>query len=637
MPKPQAFSASRLRLLITTTALLVATNAQAFDVFWTGGVGSWTSGGNWDAQAEPDSFFEDVPIINNGGTATLSTSAIGAAGLVLGQSAGDSGTVIIQPGGDLELIDTPGAASLVPPDGIANIGLAGQALLEVHGGGSFSSTSIDINALGALRVGTAGAGGATVASTGSLFNDGVLEVRGAGHAFTVATNASLEGNSVFVPHLTSSVHSAIGVTGNAALGGVLRPMATGVVPAVGDSWDLIDAETISGGFANTDFSALPALSGGRVYRASVEAGGSGQVLRLGVDQSLTLRVDWSTKEVTLMNQGTDPVTLDGYSVASIQGSLNAASFNGLDDQNVGGADAWQEANPTANSLNELNPLGSLSIAGGQDYLLGEVFAPALSLPFGASPEDIGFEYSTPTGELLSGIVEYVGERDTNNLRLTVDPSTGQAQLRNDGGVPIALDGYSILSGTGSLLTSWQSLDDQNVDGANAWNEAAPTANEVSELNPAASTTITPNQGHDLGVLWDTSGARDLQLVFSLLGEATPRTGAVIFGDLPELSDGLWGDYNGNGVVDAADFTVWRDHLNDPDESALNGNGNGGGVDMSDYDFWVSHFGETNLLPASLSHSASVPEPTGLTLLALALGASGLSRRQPRGRPRREEK
>ena len=63
---------------------------------------------------------------------------------------------------------------------------------------------------------------------------------------------------------------------------------------------------------------------------------------------------------------------------------------------------------------------------------------------------------------------------------------------------------------------------------------------------------------------------------------------------PALSEvtGLPGDFNNNMVVDAADYTVWRDHLGAADESSLNGNGNGmNGVDAGDYALWKSHFGE----------------------------------------------
>ncbi|MEM7315692.1 MAG: G8 domain-containing protein, partial [Planctomycetota bacterium] len=58
-------------------------------------------------------------------------------------------------------------------------------------------------------------------------------------------------------------------------------------------------------------------------------------------------------------------------------------------------------------------------------------------------------------------------------------------------------------------------------------------------------------------------------------------------------NGLPGDFNHNYVVDAADYTVWRDNLGAADESALNGNGDGmNGVDMADFFLWRDNFGES---------------------------------------------
>lgn len=90
--------------------------------------------------------------------------------------------------------------------------------------------------------------------------------------------------------------------------------------------------------------------------------------------------------------------------------------------------------------------------------------------------------------------------------------------------------------------------------------------------------------------------------------------------------GLPGDFNGNLVVDAADYTVWRDHLGAADESSLNGNGNGlNGVDQADYDLWKANFGDT---PGSGAvGAAAVPEPaTGLLLLIAGVCVAGRVRR-----------
>lgn len=72
-----------------------------------------------------------------------------------------------------------------------------------------------------------------------------------------------------------------------------------------------------------------------------------------------------------------------------------------------------------------------------------------------------------------------------------------------------------------------------------------------------------------------------------------------------IVEGLQGDFNGDGTVDIADYTVWRDNLGSTEGDLLSGNGTGGAIDGDDYDLWKSQFG--NSLSASLS-AAAVPEP-----------------------------
>jgi hypothetical protein len=125
------------------------------------------------------------------------------------------------------------------------------------------------------------------------------------------------------------------------------------------------------------------------------------------------------------------------------------------------------------------------------------------------------------------------------------------------------------------------------------------------------------------------------------GQVDFLNGGVISFDLPEgvfltsaLAESLLplaGDYNHNGVVDAADYTVWRDHLGQS-FSLTNENpaaATPGVVDVEDYAFWKSHFGESLGSGSGATANAAVPEPATLVLLIFAATGWCLQRRRLR--------
>jgi hypothetical protein len=108
-----------------------------------------------------------------------------------------------------------------------------------------------------------------------------------------------------------------------------------------------------------------------------------------------------------------------------------------------------------------------------------------------------------------------------------------------------------------------------------------------------------------GLEWDTS------LLYA--------TGVVSVG-------GLTGDYNFDGRVDAADYTVWRDSLGSPLAQA-DGNRNGI-VDEADYAVWRDNFGGSN--GGGNAGSIVVPEPSTLMLIAVGATMLPLNWLYPRG-------
>jgi hypothetical protein len=148
--------------------------------------------------------------------------------------------------------------------------------------------------------------------------------------------------------------------------------------------------------------------------------------------------------------------------------------------------------------------------------------------------------------------------------------------------------------------------------------------DTSILNTNASTfsNLAAGASQSLTAAFDTSMIGDFAstYTFKLSDEdvpgATTQTDLVLTLLGKVVSASLLGDYNGDGIVDAADYTVWRDSLGNSVTSGTGADGSSNGVvDQDDYDVWVAHFGDHS--PGSAAGStAAVPEPSAAFLLAL---------------------
>ncbi|MEZ6100578.1 MAG: LamG-like jellyroll fold domain-containing protein [Pirellulaceae bacterium] len=562
-----------------------------------GDEGNWSVGTNWDGNLVPDGLFDEYAVLNSKLAIVDSVIAAGPGEVQIGNTGGAVGRLEIRNGGALDVVvGTPGIT-----DGILRAGLnGGVGMVTILDGGTLSAETINIQ--GNITNPVVGITPSTLSlsGTGSINSradttlNSVTQISGKSVTFNVGGNLNLGGASELKHQVEDGTPSVISVAGIANLGGVLNVDFGGTSPTGGSSWTLFDAAEVTNGFS--DIVVAGGTQPGQRYGMTTIAGGTnGKLGQLTLDSVLVLEVNRETNAVRIMNPVGDAVNFDGYSILSPSGSLNPAAWTSLDDQNVSD---WTEANGTATALNELKPTSSSAIANGAALNLGGAYQPAAPAEFGVDLSDLAFEYSLPSGEVIQGDISYVGN-NYNNLVLTIDPTTGSAQLKNQSGFEIAVEAYQVSSGSGSLSpTGWSSLDDQGVA---SWAEANPSSNRVTELRAVGTETFASGTAFELGNLFTVGGTQDLELQFLLGGEDQLRTGVVHYGAIGTAT--LPGDYNRNGVVDAADYTVWKDNFGS--NSALDADGNDNGViDAADYTIWKDNFGNT----LSVAAVASVPEP-----------------------------
>lgn len=185
-----------------------------------------------------------------------------------------------------------------------------------------------------------------------------------------------------------------------------------------------------------------------------------------------------------------------------------------------------------------------------------------------------------------------------------------------------------------LDANYPDLDIQ-ILGINAVGRESGNASVTSGRDIPWLQDVTPDSGDDVWTSWGV-GYRDVVI----LDTANVAIGAVslttydlrdsavydalkgIFLDTASVPTAV-GDFNVDGNVDAADYTVWKDNLN-LTAAALQGNGSGAAtVVQADYQLWKTHFDESI---ASGSGVASVPEPATLLLALLATASLPLRMR-----------
>ncbi len=134
-----------------------------------------------------------------------------------------------------------------------------------------------------------------------------------------------------------------------------------------------------------------------------------------------------------------------------------------------------------------------------------------------------------------------------------------------------------------------------------------TADQVTLRREANSDADTFNQS-DLPVHFGLAAADHVDWLRIVWPDGTVQFLHNVTGDQyisVSYANALPGDFSGDGVVDAADFVLWRKYFGAP-------------FTQDDYNTWRANFGR--MLSAGLGTNSSVPEPTTLALWIAALAA-----------------
>jgi hypothetical protein len=350
---------------------------------------------------------------------------------------------------------------------------------------------------------------------------------------------------------------------------------------------------------------------GEMYLSNKNNGGIYLATNTVPDNRITLTVDRESGGLTINNSTGSDVDLKGLRLFSPTRSLDPTGLQGVDND-------WTLS--TFNStlaLSQQNAASSFELTGANSVFLGNVFEPHLTA-FGESPgEDLQFVIETAgvDGRRFVGDVVYTGVSSVaNTIVLTVDLASGKAVMLNQTPFTQEVEGYTISSVDGSIDTAgWNSLEAQGVDDGD-WLASPAIATRLTEIQDNGTTTFDNLTPFDLGSIFQTGGGPDLILQFLLAGDGSLRTGQVVYI--------LAGDYNGDDVVNAADYTVWRNHFGTNDK--LPNDMSPGMVTVDDYNVWTQNFGA--VLPAGAGGAAVVPEPASwLILMASALAPLAVGR------------
>lgn len=270
---------------------------------------------------------------------------------------------------------------------------------------------------------------------------------------------------------------------------------------------------------------------------------------------------------------------------------------------------------------------------------------------------VGNHFLLPNTAGQSIEIQVTGGENITGVDLFVQLGDGGPELVNVG-LPPGTDGPEIDSVDLETGTIFSGTAAQQID-ANRFGVVQVFFSSIALSDPPPAPQSVPATGKLVTLLIDTTGFAtetfDLWLEgvmpavdggpfdTTLIGMGGAAIAASITNGTVTIIEPSSGDYNDDGVVDAADYVVWRRNLNETGTpGSVTGDGTTTGnllgfpdglVDQWDYHFWRSQFGTVTML-GSASSLANVAEPAAICCTISALSSMYLLRRRTRISSRR---
>jgi T5SS/PEP-CTERM-associated repeat protein len=641
----------RIFCVVALAMAAVHGEASAQTTNWIAGVSGWNFAGNWDSGVPTDATRA---LINNGGTARVFASGAVANYLGLGEDEGGQGSLEIA-GGALQV-------------NFIRAGLSGSGTFAIHDGGTLTSR---FGVLGGIEDGTAEVSGSnsTWTTTGSDTESGLdIGIFGFGFLY-IQDGGTVSSTYVAGPVVLGNYASA---NGTIAVDGANSKFTNSADLYLGNNG--VGSLYVGNGGKAINFNGDLAVNSGSFGTAGVDGPGSvwtnNSVLAVGVSGTAMLSItgggsvvstngrigrevgsngiatvdgagsNWTASgDLSIANAGIGALNiLNGAKVSNFNGNIGVLSgSNGV--VTVSGPGSWWQNNSVvavgiagAGQLHirdgavVSNTNGRIGREAGSDGVVTVDGAQSWWANTGALTIGLAGTGTASLSVTNGGIVSAAGGMSIGPLGTVMGDGSIYADVTNAGVVApgtspgtLYINNNYIQSATGTLqieLASGTSFDKLQVSGDITFG---------GTLDVSLVGGYVPRGTYAFDILdWISAHPGSHNGIFSAI--QLPTADGTLSWDTSQLyttgvlsvtGTGSPDDFNGNGIVDAADYTVWRDGL-------------GSIYNQADYEVWKAHFGETigsGADASTASLTTTVPEPATATLFVLGFAIAGAINRR----------